>query len=205
MSKVVFKFLPIRNMKLNLVTGGRAFGMRMHPIYKRLKLHEGIDITMPTGTPVYAVEDGKVQISKMQSNRKGYGNYIVIDHGDFDTISAHLSKRSVSVGQTVKAGQIIGHVGSTGDSTGAHLHFGLCYAFSKRDWFDPLDILKEVGKEEDEEVVKDIDIIVNGKSVKVEGIFKDNKNYVLLRDCDDKLGLGKVGYDSVRKMPTINR
>lgn len=140
---IKFNFSPIKGMDLNKINS--KFGMRLHPITKVRKLHEGIDYPAPAGTPVHAVVDGKVTVSKMQDNRKGYGNYIVIDHGDYDTIYAHLSARKVPAGQTVKAGDIIGLVGSTGDSTGAHLHFGLCGAFGKRDWMDPLPYLKTIG------------------------------------------------------------
>lgn len=140
---IKFKHLPVTNMDIKKINS--PFGMRIHPITKVRKLHEGIDYPAPSGTPVHAVVDGKVTVSKMQDNRKGYGNYILIDHGDYDTIYAHLSARKVSAGQTVKAGDIIGLVGSTGDSTGAHLHFGLCGAFNKRDWMDPLPYLKTIG------------------------------------------------------------
>lgn len=141
-SKIVFKNLPINGMILSKINS--PFGMRRHPITKEWKLHEGVDYPAPYGTQVVAVADGVVSISKMQSDGKGYGNYIVITHGEWDTLYCHLSKRSVSVGQKVKAGQQIGAVGTTGSSTGNHLHFGLCGSFPKRNWTDPLPNLKKV-------------------------------------------------------------
>lgn len=97
------------------------FGNRMHPIYKELRFHKGIDVAAPTGTPVYAIADGTIQIAKYGT---GYGNYIKVAHtNNTQALYAHLSQIAVTAGQEVKAGQVIGYVGSTGDSTGAHLHF----------------------------------------------------------------------------------
>ena len=143
---IKFAHYPIKGMDLNKINS--KFGMRLHPILKIQKLHEGIDYPALSGTTVFAVADGKVLISKMQNNRKGYGNYIVIRHNGFDTIYAHLKQRNVAPGQIIKVGQPIGNVGSTGDSTGPHLHFGLCGDFNDRDWVDPLTYLKAIGGEE---------------------------------------------------------
>ncbi len=84
----------------------------------------GIDFAAPSGSPVLAAADGTVIISRMGGWNGGYGNYIVIDHGDgTQTLYGHLSSDSVSVGQKVSRGQQIGGVGNTGKSTGYHLHF----------------------------------------------------------------------------------
>jgi murein DD-endopeptidase MepM/ murein hydrolase activator NlpD len=84
-------------------------------------MHKGLDIAAPTGAPVKAVAPGKVVFS---SQAGGYGNLVVIDHGNgFTTRYAHNRTLLVSVGDTVRAGQEIAHVGSTGRSTGPHLHF----------------------------------------------------------------------------------
>lgn len=97
------------------------YGMRMHPILKVKKMHYGIDIGAPLNARVIAANAGKVITAKYNSS---YGNYIVIDHGGGTaTVYAHLNKILVSVGTVVKKGQDIGKVGSTGDSTGPHLHF----------------------------------------------------------------------------------
>jgi murein DD-endopeptidase MepM/ murein hydrolase activator NlpD len=97
------------------------FGMRYHPILKKDKMHTGIDIGIATGTPIYAMSEGKVIISTYSSS---YGNMVVIDHGGgISSLYAHNSKLLVSEGQTVKKGQMIAKAGSTGRSTGPHLHF----------------------------------------------------------------------------------
>ena len=110
---------PISNDDLTLFASG--FGMRMHPIYKVMKMHTGCDFTAPNGTPVYATGDGVVITSEAVS---GYGNQVEIDHGfGYITKYAHLSAFSVRKGQKVKRGQKIGAVGSTGVSVSPHLHY----------------------------------------------------------------------------------
>jgi murein DD-endopeptidase MepM/ murein hydrolase activator NlpD len=103
----------------NLITS--YFGYRVHPIYGTTRFHSGIDIGAPYGAPIYAAESGRVILA---SYYDGYGNCIIIDHGDgVSTLYAHCSSIIVKVGQYVSKGQIIGYVGSTGNSTGPHLHF----------------------------------------------------------------------------------
>jgi murein DD-endopeptidase MepM/ murein hydrolase activator NlpD len=97
------------------------FGMRMHPILHVRKMHTGIDIRVPYGARIVAAGSGKVIFS---GRNGGYGNFTMIDHGDgLVTCYAHQSRIVVSSGQHVSKGQTIGYVGSTGMSTGAHLHF----------------------------------------------------------------------------------
>ncbi|MEM6907290.1 MAG: M23 family metallopeptidase [Pseudomonadota bacterium] len=106
------------------VSDGRmtsGYGMRRHPVLKRRKKHNGVDIAAPTGTPVYATADGLVGRADWFSS---YGLYISIDHGgDLETRYAHLSRLAVAAGERVNKGDIIGYVGSTGRSTGPHLHY----------------------------------------------------------------------------------
>lgn len=97
------------------------FGMRKHPIKKVYKNHEGVDISSDKGDPIYASASGIVEFAGYS---RGYGYYIKIDHQNgFKTIYAHSSKLLVKKGETVKKGQKIALVGSTGTSTGPHLHF----------------------------------------------------------------------------------
>ena len=104
-----------------------AFGMRIHPVYKYALMHNGIDMACPQGTPIYATRAGTVTTASYQAGGAGY--YVSINHGDgFSSIYMHMTNYVVSIGQSVAAGQLIGYVGSTGVSTGPHLHFGVSYA-----------------------------------------------------------------------------
>src|SRR5699024_1589371 len=96
------------------------YGYRTHPVLRTRRLHTGIDVPAPSGTAAIAAKDGVVISSRFMN---GYGNCIMVDHGDIVTVYAHLSARNVSPGQRVSGGQTIGLVGSTGMSTGPHLHF----------------------------------------------------------------------------------
>lgn len=101
------------------------------PKYPDGTRHDGVDIGVPVGTPVYAAAAGEVVVSKYYltgnydgSYRDGYGNYVMIDHGDYYTLYGHLQyKKVVSAGQSVSKGQLIAYTASTGNSTGPHLHF----------------------------------------------------------------------------------
>lgn len=96
------------------------FGYRTHPILGYSKFHSGVDIPAPSGTPIVAAKSGTVILSRLMS---GYGNVIMIDHGDTVTVYAHCSALNKSVGDSVSAGDVVAFVGSTGLSTGPHLHF----------------------------------------------------------------------------------
>ncbi|MDP8220897.1 MAG: M23 family metallopeptidase [Candidatus Stygibacter frigidus] len=117
------------------------FGYRIHPVYGYRRLHTGMDLRGSTGTPVYAVTTGTV--IKAKNNGNGYGNEILIRHDNgMITQYAHLSKISTSYGRKVKKGQLIGRIGSTGVSTGPHLHFGVK---KQGRWVNPRTNLKMVG------------------------------------------------------------
>ncbi len=97
------------------------YGMRNHPVLGGRRNHKGVDLAAPSGTPVYATADGLVSKAERFSS---YGNYIQIEHGgELQTRYAHLSGYAVANGDMVRKGQLIGYVGSTGRSTGPHLHY----------------------------------------------------------------------------------
>jgi murein DD-endopeptidase MepM/ murein hydrolase activator NlpD len=97
------------------------YGNRWHPIFKEYRKHNGIDIGASYGASVMAADSGVIIISEYSSS---YGNYIVISHGNgITTLYAHLSKRLVKEGDKVAQGSVIGKIGSTGNSTGPHLHY----------------------------------------------------------------------------------
>ena len=104
-----------------------AFGMRKHPVLGVVRMHNGVDLACAQGTPIYATRAGKVTTASYQAG--GAGNYVSINHLDgFSSVYMHMTHYVVSVGQSVSQGQLIGYVGSTGISTGPHLHFGVSYA-----------------------------------------------------------------------------
>ena len=111
---------PVRNENLKHMASG--FGYRTDPFTKARKMHEGMDFTAKTGTPIFATGDGVV--ARADNTVSGYGNHIVIRHGfGYETLYGHLSKYKSRAGQRVKRGDIIGYVGSTGRSEGPHLHY----------------------------------------------------------------------------------
>ena len=97
-----------------------GFGMRYHPLLHIRRRHDGFDLVAPYGSPVYAADAGVITYAGWMG---GYGNMIEIHRGRFRTRYGHLSKINVTVGQHVRRHQVIGRVGSTGISTGPHLHF----------------------------------------------------------------------------------
>jgi len=118
-----------------------SFGRRLHPLSGRWAHHDGVDYRGRYGTPVYAVANGTVVSARWNG---GYGKEVRVKHpSGYTTLYAHLSSIGVSNGQSVKRGQVIGRVGSTGVSTGAHLHFGL---ISNNKYINPT-TLRMVGAE----------------------------------------------------------
>lgn len=126
-----------------------TFGMRFHPILGFNKMHTGIDFAAPIGTPIQAAGDGVVQDAKWWG---GYGRWVRISHNkDWDTGYGHMSAIAVSPGQHVVQGQIIGYVGSTGRSTGPHLHFEV--------WHDHVAIDPKSAKVPDSNMLQGGDLI----------------------------------------------
>ncbi len=117
----IYRCIPaIAPVKNPVVVSG--FGTRYHPIYKILRRHTGVDFIGKKGTPIYATADGTV--AGNVQGMSGYGTMVLINHGNgYQTLYGHLSKKSVRAGQKVKRGEIIGYLGSTGLSSGTHLHY----------------------------------------------------------------------------------
>jgi murein DD-endopeptidase MepM/ murein hydrolase activator NlpD len=98
-----------------------GFGMRFHPVLGYSRMHQGVDFAAPTGTPIYAVTDGVVRYAGWHG---GHGNFVKLQHsGGMGTGYGHMSRIAVRSGERVRRGEVIGYVGSTGLSTGPHLHY----------------------------------------------------------------------------------
>ncbi len=139
---------PIHNEDLTHIASG--FGMRMHPIYKILKMHTGLDFTADIGTPIFATGDAVVEECKTMS---GYGQIVILDHGfGYKTRYAHCSEYKCKKGDKVKRGDIIALVGNTGASVGPHLHYEVMY---KGNLVNPVNyFFNDLSPEEFDEVVK---------------------------------------------------
>ena len=110
---------PVCNKDLKYMASG--YGRRVDPVYHTLKFHAGMDFAAPTGTKIFATGDGKVTLAEW---KQGYGKCVVISHGyGYETLYAHMNDFNVRAGQEVRRGDVIGFVGSTGKSTGSHLHY----------------------------------------------------------------------------------
>jgi len=111
---------PVSNKELTRIASG--FGSRIDPVYKVTKFHAGLDFAAPQGTPIYATADGRVK--EASSEAGGYGNHVIINHGyGYETLYGHMVRIKVHDGESVKRGEVIGWVGSTGKSTGPHCHY----------------------------------------------------------------------------------
>lgn len=117
------------------------YGYRTNPVTGVYKLHAGIDFAAASGTPIYAAASGYVQVAGWSTG--GYGNYVIIYHGkmsdgnSYSTLYAHMSKLGTTQGKYVQQGELIGYVGTTGNSTGNHLHLELWQGGSKANSVDP--------------------------------------------------------------------
>jgi murein DD-endopeptidase MepM/ murein hydrolase activator NlpD len=116
------------------------FGRRIDPINGKITTHHGIDIPAPEGTPIVSPADGTVIYAGQD---EGYGNMLVIRSGEYDFLFGHCSSLLAAAGQTVQQGQTIAKVGSTGRSTGPHLHLGVSVGpYTQGDYIDPLTVVK---------------------------------------------------------------
>jgi murein DD-endopeptidase MepM/ murein hydrolase activator NlpD len=138
---------PISNVDLTRIASG--YGYRMHPIYKIMKMHTGIDFTADIGTPIFATGDGVVEKTETMS---GYGQLVVLNHGfGYQTRYAHVSEYKCKPGQKVKRGDIIALVGNTGASVGPHLHYEV---FFKGNHVNPVNFFfNDLSPEEFEQVI----------------------------------------------------
>lgn len=124
--------VPTQNYRIT-----SPFGMRIHPVYGYPKMHTGVDMAAPLNTPIYATRAGVVVWAGWGSTG---GWWVKVDHGDgFASTYLHLTRYTVKIGDFVEAGQIVGYMGSTGVSTGSHLHFGIMY---NGEWVNPLKYIK---------------------------------------------------------------
>ena len=148
MIKSIPSIQPVSNRDLTRIASG--FGLRMHPIYKILKMHKGMDFTAPIGTEIYATGDGVVEKVGWVG---GYGKTIMINHGfGYKTRYAHCSKYKCRKGQKVKRGDLIGFVGNTGQSTGPHLHYEV---FKNKKQINPVNFFfNDLSPEEYDKVIE---------------------------------------------------
>ena len=148
MLKAIPSIQPISNRDLTRIASG--FGLRMHPIYKILKMHKGMDFTAPVGTEIYATGDGIIEKVGWTG---GYGKTIMINHGyGYKTRYAHCSKFKCKRGQKVKRGDLIGFVGNTGQSTGPHLHYEV---FKNKKQINPVNFFfNDLSAEEYDKVIE---------------------------------------------------
>lgn len=129
--------MPVKETDLVRVTSG--FGVRLHPILKEERMHEGVDFSIPVGKEVIATANGTVK--KVNKSDKGFGNYLSIDHnGGYQTFYAQLSEINVKAGQLVKRGEVIALTGNSGSSTEPHLHYEVRDA--QGNFLNPLDFIK---------------------------------------------------------------
>lgn len=124
------------------------YGYRYHPKTGIYHFHKGIDFGCSYGEPIMAVDHGKVVVAHKTGYNGGYGHHIIIDHGDKYTLYAHLAHVNVALNDIVSQGEKIGTCGSTGDSTGPHLHFEVQYGQIYGERVDPLPFFQS-NKEED--------------------------------------------------------
>ena len=148
MIKSIPSIQPVSNRDLKRIASG--FGLRMHPIYKILKMHKGMDFTAPIGTEIYATGDGIVERVGWVG---GYGKTIMINHGfGYKTRYAHCSKYKCRKGQKVKRGDLIGFVRNTGQSTGPHLHYEV---FKNKKQINPVNFFfNDLSPEEYDKVIE---------------------------------------------------
>ena len=138
----------------NYTVSTRRYGMDYHPTQHIYKMHYGVDMGAPQGTPIYATRSGTVVIAAYDA--VSCGNYVVLEHdAEYRSTYMHMVYYIVAAGQEVRQGQVIGYVGSTGDSTGPHLHFEISYQGQPVDPELYIDMSKKPTGDEEEKPVTD--------------------------------------------------
>ena len=166
--KILSSLIP-NGKPLNYKRISTKFGFRIHPITHRKQFHSADDLAAKSGTPIYAPADGVVVYA---GKKRFYGNFLLLQHGlGFSTAYGHLLKFKVKTGQYIKKGQLVGLCGSTGRSTGPHVHYEIRY-LSK--WLDPEPFMKHWNKYEYKKVLK------NSKYVDFRGIIKSIESKIQL-------------------------
>lgn len=195
------------------------FGMREHPVDGGQRFHRGVDLVLETKDsygPIKAFTSGKVLHAKMGATGSGFGNMDIVvaaqDDKGYLHVYAHLSSAAVKVGQQVTQGQIIGRQGSTGKSTGPHLHYEVRRAASPSYGYTATEagvveptayLIKYHGQQpkKKDELVDKAKVIVNGKAI-ADGVLIEGTTYVPLRAVGEALGLG-LGWDNQSKTASL--
>ena len=165
MTKSLMK-TPINGARLS-----SSYGMRKHPISGYNKMHKGVDFAAPTGTPIFAAGNGVVEYA---GRNGGYGKYIRIRHDStYKTAYAHLNayKKGINNGARVKQGDIIGYVGSTGKSTGPHLHYEIIVNGKQ---INPANLKLPSGRKLNKNQLEDFKLIMKEKNFELEEYIKIN-------------------------------
>ncbi|WP_212734471.1 peptidoglycan DD-metalloendopeptidase family protein [Paenibacillus terrae] len=194
------------------------FGYRIHPVDNVKRFHRGVDLVItPSNGPIKAFVGGKVLHAKMGATGTGFGNMgnvvAVQDAKGFLHVYAHLSSVAVVVGQAIAGGTVVGNQGSTGKSTGPHLHYEVRKACSPSfGWtqteagvVEPTKYLQDyytVYEKEDDPLDK-AKVVVNGKSIE-DGVLINGKTYVPLRAVGEALG-ATVGWDGKTNTATLKK
>lgn len=188
------KPLAMRNARISSL-----FGYRRHPIYKTTKFHSGVDYAAPRGTAIYASGAGTIEMARYVN---GYGNFIKIRHNsEYETAYGHMHKFATGMkpGVRVKKGQIIGYVGSTGRSTGPHLHFEILRRGQR---IDPLKAKVATGNDltgsqlaEFKRIVKQVDAI---KTTELAAVEKENEAKEATKEAE------KINAEQTKKLETAN-
>lgn len=194
------------------------FGMRTHPVYGTKKFHRGVDLVItPANGQIKAFVGGEVLHAKDGAKGSGFGGYgitvAIKDDKGYLHVYAHLSSASVKTGDKVQKGQVIGRQGSTGVSTGPHLHYEIRkkstpqygYTATEAGVVEPTKYLQDyykANKPKEDKTLDKAKVVVNGKAV-ADGVLIDGTTYVPLRAVGDALGL-QVGWDNKSKTATLD-